>query len=336
MDMKLPNGKVPKSILQEVVFSHLGTSRREVIVGPTFGVDGAVIRLGEKALITSMDPITGAIERIGWLAVNINANDVSTFGVEPAFFSSCLLLPDTSSEEAVMTICTQMDRAAKKLNVSITGGHSEVTPMLPFPIVVGCCIGVAANGCYVTSRDAKPGDLLILTKSAGIEGTAILAADRFDQLSRELSRSTLVRAQKFFDDISVVNEAILAFKTGCVTAMHDPTEGGVIGGIFEMAVASEVGFRVLEEAISIAEETREICRFFEIDPLQLIASGSLLIAAKRECANELLTALRKDGVGASTIGEFLPSTAEREIVRYDGRVEKLIAPSCDHLWVALK
>lgn len=334
--MKLPSGKVPKSILQEVVFSRLGASRREVVVGPAFGLDGAVIRLGENALITSMDPITGAIERIGWLAVNINANDVSTFGVEPAFFSSCLLLPETSSGATVMTICEQMDIAAKRLNVSITGGHSEVTPMLPFPIVVGCCMGITANECYVTSRDAKPGNLLILTKSVGLEGTAILAADRFDQLSMELQRSTLIRAQRFFDDISVVNEAVLAFKTGCVTAMHDPTEGGVLGGIFEMAVASEVGFRVFEEAISIAEETMEICRFFEIDPLQLIASGSLLIAAERERADELLKALKKNGVVASTIGEFLPSTAEREIVRHDGRAEKLEAPSCDHLWAALE
>lgn len=334
--MKLPSGKVSKSILQEVVYSRLGASRREVVVGPAFGLDGAVIKLGENALITSMDPITGAIERIGWLAVNINANDVSTFGVEPAFFSSCLLLPETSSEETVMTICEQMDIAAKRLNVSITGGHSEVTPMLPFPIVVGCCMGITPNECYVTSRDAKPGNLLILTKSVGLEGTAILAADRFDQLSKELQRSTLIRAQRFFDDISVVNEAVLAFKTGCVTAMHDPTEGGVLGGIFEMAVASEVSFRVFEEAISIAEETREICRFFEIDPLQLIASGSLLIAAERERADELLKALKKNGVVASTIGEFLPSTAEREIVRHDGRAEKLEAPSCDHLWVALE
>ena len=207
-----------------------------------------------------------------------------------------------------MTICEQMDIAAKRLNVSITGGHSEVTPMLPFPIVVGCCMGITANECYVTSRDAKPGNLLILTKSVGLEGTAILAADRFDELSKERQRST----------------------------MHDPTEGGVLGGIFEMAVASEVSFRVFEEAISIAEETREICRFFEIDPLQLIASGSLLIAAERERADELLKALKKNGVVASTIGEFLPSTAEREIVRHDGRAEKLEAPSCDHLWVALE
>ena len=334
--MKLPSGKVPKHILQNTVFSHLGVARKEVIIGPAFGVDGAVIKLGEKTLITSMDPITGAIERIGWLAVNINANDVSTFGVEPAFFSSCLMLPEASSEEAVATICQQMDAAAKKLNISITGGHSEVTPMLTFPIVVGCCVGVAEKECYVTSKGAKPGDLLILTKSVGLEGTAILATDRFNQLLTELPKSTLLRAQRFFGDISVVNEAVLAFKTGCVTAMHDPTEGGVIGGIFEMAAASGVGFRVFEDAIPIADETKAVSKFFGIDPLQLIASGSLLISAGRAHGERVLIALRESGVEASAIGEFLPAITEHEIVHYDGRTEKLRPPRCDHLWTALK
>jgi hydrogenase maturation factor len=336
MRMKLASGKVPKHILQKTVFSHLGVTRKEVVVGPTFGVDGAVIRLGKKTLITSMDPITGAIERIGWLAVNINANDVSTFGVEPAFFSSCLLLPEASSEETVATVCKQMDLAAKKLNISITGGHSEVTPMLTFPIVVGCCMGVAEKERYVTSKGATPGDLLILTKSVGIEGTAILATDRFNQLSAKLPKSTLIKAQRFFNDISVVNEAVLAFKTGCVTAMHDPTEGGVIGGIFEMAGASGVGFRIFEDAISITEETKKVCKFFGIDPLQLIASGSLLISTRHAHGERVLRTLRESGVKAATIGEFLPSIAEREIVRYDGRTEQLKPPLCDHLWLALE
>ncbi|UCD95901.1 MAG: AIR synthase family protein [Candidatus Bathyarchaeota archaeon] len=327
---------MPKHILQNTVFSHLGVTRKEVVVGPTFGVDGAVIKLGEKTLITSMDPITGAIERIGWLAVNISANDVSTFGVEPAFFSSCLLLPETSSEETIATVCRQMDIAAKKLNTSITGGHSEVTPRLTFPIVVGCCIGVTEKERYVTSKGAKPGDLLILTKSVGIEGTAILATDRFNQLLTKLPKSTLLRAQRFFDDISVVNEAILAFKTGCVTAMHDPTEGGVVGGIIEMAAASGVGFRVFEDAIPITKETKKISKFFGIDPLQLIASGSLLISTGRTHGERVLTVLRESGVEAAAIGEFLPSIAEREIVRYDGRIEQLTLPLCDHLWLALE
>ena len=170
---KLPFGKVPLDILKEVVFKNLGIKRDEVVLGPSAGFDGAVIDIGNKSLIVSMDPITGAIERIGWLAVNINANDVATFGVEPVFFFSCILLPEKADRKTVETICVQMNEAAKDLGMAIVGGHCEVTPGLVNPIVVGCAMGLTEKGNYVTAGGAKLGDKLILTKSAGIEGTAI-------------------------------------------------------------------------------------------------------------------------------------------------------------------
>ena len=163
--MKLPYGKVPPEILKEVILKHLGSKRREVVVGPSYGLDGAVIEVGNKLLVTSMDPITGALERIGWLAVNINANDIATFGVQPTFFSSCLLLPENATRKTVRTICEQIDVGARKLGLAVTGGHSETTPNLPFPIVIGCCMGITEKGCYVTAQDAKAGNMLILTKS---------------------------------------------------------------------------------------------------------------------------------------------------------------------------
>jgi len=333
--MKLPAGKVPPKILEEVIFNYLGTRRKEVVVGPSYGLDGAVIEIGNKLLVTSMDPITGALERIGWLAVNINANDVSTFGVQPTFFSSCLLLPENTTEKTVKTICKQIDLSAKKLGIAVTGGHSETTPNLSFPIVIGCCMGVAEKGHYVTSRGAKAGNMLILTKSVGMEGTAILAADRHLQLARKIGKSTLKRAEDFFNHISVVKEALLAFRTGYVTAMHDPTEGGVAGGIHELAAASNVGFKVHEEKLSIAEETLRICKFFQIDPLQLIASGSLLIAVKKGFADKVVEVLEKSKIAAAVIGEFLPSK-KRLIIRKDGHVEEVVKPLLDHLWLALE
>ncbi|MGQ9641874.1 MAG: AIR synthase related protein, partial [Candidatus Bathycorpusculaceae bacterium] len=160
----LPLGKLPVEILKEIVFKNLGIKRKEVALGPAAGFDGAVIDLDDKSLIISMDPITGAVERIGWLAVNINANDVATFGVEPAFLFSCMLLPEGSERKMVETICVQMDKAAKDLGTSIVGGHCEVTPGLVNPIVVGCMLGIAEKGKYVTAGGAKPGDKLILTK----------------------------------------------------------------------------------------------------------------------------------------------------------------------------
>jgi hydrogenase expression/formation protein HypE len=334
--LRLPEGKIPVDVLEEVIFKNLGAERGEVVLGPSAGFDGAVIEIGNKSLIVSMDPITGAIERIGWLAVNINANDVATFGIEPAFILSCILLPENADRETVETISVQMNKAAKRLQIAIVGGHCEVTPGLTNPIVIGCTMGIAEKGNYVTAGGAKPGDKLIMTKNAGIEGTAILSTDREQQLKKALNPIILRNAKKFYDKISVVEDALTSFKAGGVHAMHDPTEGGVAGGIHEMADASVLGFKIFEEKIPIAKETLEICRFFQIDPLCLIASGSLLISADKHFADKIVEALAKKEIPASIIGEFLPTPEKRLMKRKDGSMDELTRPTSDHLWLALE
>ena len=333
--MKLPPGKLPINILKEVVFKNLGVIREEVVLGPTAGFDGAVIDVGDKSLIVSMDPITGAMERIGWLAVNINANDIATFGVEPAFFLSCILLPENANRKIVETISAQIDKAAKKLGMAIVGGHCEITPGLTNPIVVGCAIGLTEKGNYVTAGGAKLRDELILTKSAGIEGTAILAADREEQLKKVLNPTMLQNAKKFYDNMSVVKDALTAFKTGGVTAMHDPTEGGVSGGIHEMADASNLGVKILKEKILVQHETAGICKFFKIDPLQLISSGALLISAKPEFATKIIESLEQQKIHASVIGEFSKNLHERTMTGKNKKIQALPRPLSDHLWLAL-
>jgi hydrogenase expression/formation protein HypE len=334
-NLKLPAGKVPVDVLQNIVFQHLGVKRKEVILGPQVGVDGALVEVGNKTLITSMDPITGALERVGWLAVNVNANDIATFGVRPTFFSSCIMFPENATPKTVETICAQMDSAARKLEIAIIGGHCETTPGITHPIVVGSAIGIAEKNRYVTSSGAKPGNSLILTKGAGIEGTAILATDKKELLKKRFSNAFLKKAADFFDKISVVEEAALAFETGGVTAMHDPTEGGVAGGIQEIADASNVGVRVFEEEIPMHDETIDICKFFRIDPLQLISSGALLIAVKQGFEEEIVEMLERSGIEAAIIGEFLTEPEKRVLVGKD-RVEKaLVRPLSDHLWKAL-
>jgi len=334
--MRLPKGKVPPRILTEVVFKALGVKRTDVILGPALGEDGALMKIGDRVVVSSMDPITGAVERIGWLAVNINANDIATFGVSPIFFSSCILLPEDSGEEPIRTICGQMDLAAKRLGIAIVGGHCEVTPELPRPIVIGCCMGVAEVGRYVTSSGSKPGDMLILTKGAGIEGTAILADERRNQLVKRVGEPLVKSAEAFYDKISVVEEAILAFKTGGVTAMHDPTEGGVAGGIHELADAACLGVRVFEDKIPIDVETSQICSIFRIDPLQLISSGALLISADGGCADNIAGNILDHGIKASVIGEFFSDPERRVLIRKDGSKEDLVRPVSDHLWLALE
>jgi len=333
--MQLPPGKIPVEVLKEVIFKNLGAKRGEVVQGPRAGIDGAVINIGNKALVSSMDPITGAVERIGWLAVNINANDVATFGVEPAFFLSCIMLPTNAEKATVETISAQMNKAAEQLKIAIIGGHCEVTPWLKNPIIVGCAMGISDKGHFVTAAEAKPGDKLILTKSAGIEGTAILASDKENKLKKSLSAKTLKNAKEFYKRISIVKEAMIAFETGEVHAMHDPTEGGIAGAIHEMADASKTGVTIHEDRIRVEDETQQICNFFNIDPLQLIASGCLLIAVEPNSAQRIVKTLATNSIDSETIGDFTSFPEQRRTVLRGGRFAELVRPKTDHLWRAL-
>jgi hydrogenase expression/formation protein HypE len=222
------------------------------------------------------------------------------------------------------------------LKIAIVGGHCESTPNLSNPIVVGCILGLTKKGHYVTAGGAKPGDKLILTKSAGIEGTAILATDREQELKKTMSSGMLQAAKDFFGQISVVKDALIACKTSGVHAMHDPTEGGVAGGIHEMADASNVGVKVIEEAIKVEPETAHICSHLKIDPLQLIGSGALIISAEAESASHIVSNLKREGVHASIIGEFTENSENRVLVQKDDCIKVLPRPLSDHLWTALR
>lgn len=333
--MKLPPGKIPIDILQNIVFKNLGIDRKEVTLGPKAGVDGAVLEIGNKSVIVSMDPITGAVERIGLEAVTVNANDVATFGVEPAFIFSCIMLPEGADSQTVEAISTQMGTAAKELGIAIVGGHCESTPGLTSPIVVCCIMGLTEKGKYVTAAGSKAGDKLILTKSAGIEGTAILATDRQTQLSKVFSPMLLDSAKSFYNQISVVKDALTAYQAGGVHAMHDPTEGGILNGVHEMADAAGLGVKIFEEKIVVEPETAKICRYFEIDPLQLISSGALLISAESEAAPKIIQALHEKKIYATIIGEFNSSPIKRFLQKKDGSTEELPRPLTDQLWTAL-
>jgi hydrogenase expression/formation protein HypE len=328
-------GKVPTEVLEKIVFRHLGVKREDVILPPSIGEDAAIVRAGKEVLAFSSDPITGAEEWLGWLAVHVSANDIATRGIQPRWFNSIILLPENSTTKHIEKICTQMDKAAKQLNIAITGGHCEITPGIKQPIVTGCAVGIAEDGKYVTSSGAKIGDSIILTKGTGIEGTAILASDRKKELIKVFDKSFIMKAENFFQKISVVKDALTAFKTGGVTAMHDPTEGGVAGGLHELADAANVSFQVYEQKIIIQEETRKICAHYEIDPLQLISSGSLLIIAENGKMNEIISNLSKNDIQASTIGKITEPSSGRNFVTKTGEKTKLSRPANDNLWTAL-
>ncbi|MFQ6089801.1 MAG: AIR synthase family protein, partial [Candidatus Methanofastidiosia archaeon] len=251
----MKTGKLDPKKLPALVFKYLGTKTDSVIVGPSVGEDAAVLDFGDKKLIVSSDPITGAAQEIGFYAININANDVSVMGAIPKYFLPVILLSENSSEKALEKIMRDMDFEAKGLGISIVGGHTEVTPELENIVIVGTMLGITDR--IITSSGAEVGNRIILTKGAGIEGTSILARDKYNVLKDVIDEETLEDAKDFLKRLSVVKEALISKRFA--TAMHDATEGGVQGGLHELCDASHAGFRVDVSKIKVRRETKKIC-----------------------------------------------------------------------------
>jgi hydrogenase expression/formation protein HypE len=307
-----------------------GAESQDVIVAPKAGADFAVVSAGGGYLIVASDPITGISSNIGRYAVSVSANDVATSGNRPRFLETVILLPEGSSEALLAEISGQLHETARNLGLSIVGGHTEVTPGLKRPIVVSTVFCVVKE--YVTSGGALAGDAILMTKTAGLEGTAAIA-DESKALRVKVPRTTAVEALRLRDDLGVVEEAVAAFNTGSVHAMHDCTEGGVLGGVYEMSLASGVGFELLEGAVPLAEATRDICARLSLDPLRLIGSGSLLIAVDQEDKGKVMSAV-KDLCRITEIGRFTPSG--RHLKKKDGKTVEVKAAPEDELWRVLR
>jgi hydrogenase expression/formation protein HypE len=325
-------GKIPSDVLVRNVFRYRGAHDRSVLLGSSIGEDAALVSLGKKILVLKTDPVTGTTSDIGWLAVHINANDVACRGARPRWFLCDLLLPEKSNSTLVDTIMRQVNMAARQIGVSVIGGHSEVTPGLMKPIIVGYMVGIVNKGKFVTSSDARPNDHVIMTKSAGIEGTAVLASDYGQKIRKRASADLVTRAKAMRHRLSVVNDALIAVNTGGVRAMHDPTEGGLLQGMWELAEASKVGFLIYESMIPVLPETRRICAIFGVNPLRLMSSGCLLVAGDRRRSNLIVQHLRRKGIPAQIIGRFTARRAGRTLVRRDGTSVKIGPQERDELY----
>ncbi|MCK5593549.1 AIR synthase family protein [Candidatus Bathyarchaeota archaeon] len=322
-------------MLKQLVFSCLGAANSRVILGPKIGEDASVIDFKDRVLVVHSDPITGAVENIGWLAVNIVANDIATRGVKPLWMLIVLLLPRNMDSAKLKHITLEIDKAAKELGIAIVGGHSEVTPGIKRPIIVATAMGESQKGKLVQSSGAKVGDQVILTKGAAIEGTAILASELAESLQRKINSKIVKNAQKFIKKISVVEDALTAVKVGGVHAMHDATEGGVAAGLQEIAWASNVSIVAYEEKIPVYEETKLICQALKIDPLKTIGSGALIISASPGKTREIVDALREKGIGVSVVGEIVDKSRGSYILRRDGTKLDLSEPVKEELWRVL-
>jgi len=282
-----------------------------VVFGPGIGQDAAVIDMGDRYLVAKTDPITFATDDIGWYAVNVNANDIACMGARPKWFMASLLLPEGRADAAMADmIFAQMSTACAALDVTLVGGHTEITYDLRRPLLIGAMLGEVAKDRLVTSAGARVGDVVLLTKSVPIEGTALIAREKEDDLRRRgFSDDFIARAKGFLRDpgISVVPEALIAAEAGLATAMHDPTEGGLITGLWELAQAARVGLVIDATAIPMLPEGAELCAAYGLDPLGVIASGSLVLTTPADKVEQLTYQLAKAKIRCKAIGRVVPA-----------------------------
>lgn len=300
--MGLAAGKLPVPFLEELL-RFRGKPDPRVLLGPAVGVDAAVVRLGALDLVLKSDPVTFTSDEIGWYAVHVNANDVAVMGARPAWFQATVIVPVGTARATVRRIFRDIDRSARALGIAVTGGHTEASPAVTQPIVAGDMQGVVPHGRLVTPQGARVGDALLLTKSAGIEGTAILARS-FPREAREaLGAAGQREAARFHHEpgISVVTEALVAARLGA-TAMHDPTEGGVAAALYELARASGRELVVDLDQVPVHPFTARLCARFSLRPLGLIGSGALLVTVPAGKARGLIAALARRRVSVAQIG----------------------------------
>ena len=305
--MVLPLGKLKIDLLQQL----LPQSHRDarVIVGPKIGEDAAVIDFGESYLVAKTDPITFVTDEIGWYLICVNSNDIATMGAVPKWLLTTILLPENQTTEVLIRrIMEQINTACEHFGITLCGGHTEITYGLDRPIVIGQMLGEVEKGKLIVSSGAQAGDDLILTKGLGIEATSIIARECESDLLEKFSPTFLNRAKQYLTSpgISVLEEAQIAVRTGGVHAMHDPTEGGVATAIHELARAANLGVVVWKDALLISEETEQLCGEFDLNPLGVISSGALLIAADPTKSSKIISAITERNIPCEIIGQFLP------------------------------
>jgi len=327
--LKLEIGKIPNNILEKLLFQFSEPLRKEVLTKPGIGEDCAAINFEDDICVVTTDPITGADDEVGILGIHIACNDLASSGAEPIGILVTILAPSGTELEDLEKLLKQIKETSAAMKVDVLGGHTEITDAVNRLVLSITAIGKAQKDTLISTGGAKPGDSIILTKFAATEGTAILAWLFEKELKEEFGEELVDNAKKLLSSISVVKEGLLAAKYG-ISCMHDVTEGGVLGALWEIGTASGYGFRIEKRKIPILEETRRICNFLNLDPLKLISSGSMIIVTPD--GGELLKVLHQNDIKASEIGCI---TFEKEFILMDGNESvKINVPDSDELYRA--
>ncbi len=297
----LKTGKVPEAVLKRSIIKQIKTRRSEILVGAGVGEDCAAIELADDEIfVTSTDPITGTSHDIGSLSVHVTANDIASSGAEVIGIMLSVLLPEGTEEEELKMIMQQVEEVCSRLNIQTVGGHTEVTSVVNQPVITATGIGKVKKDRLITTSGACVGDDVVVTKWIGLEGTSIIAKEKEERLNRRFSPRFVKTAKDFSDYLSVVEDAKLAVSVG-VSAMHDVTEGGILGALWEIAESSKKGLEINLLDIPVRQETVEICEEFGINPYGLISSGSMLITTPR--GSDVVKCLKDAGINAAVIGK---------------------------------
>lgn len=328
----LKAGKLDSDLLQKIVFENITYKNPEVLTRAGIGEDCAVMDFGEYECIMSTDPITAAVNEIGSLAIHITCNDIASNGIQPLGIMLAVMLPLGTTETDIELIMKQAGSAAAELGVEIIGGHTEITQAVNTPVIVSTAVGKGRKGSSQSAVGMKEGDFIMMTKFAGIEGTGIIATDYRDELKGICTDEELEEAENLLKQVSVVREGIAAGKVG-TAGMHDITEGGVLGAVWEMCQISGTGCEIWTDKIPVKEVTKKICGHFNINYLRLISSGCMIIIVTPEKREELEAAMEKDGVKISCIGRICGKASG--IMQTDcetGEKREITPPESDELY----
>ena len=305
--------------------------RPEVLVGPSVGQDCAALQVAaDEVLVMSTDPITGTVKDMGRHCIHITANDLAASGAEPVGMLLTVMLPDTMEEAELRQLMQQAEKTCEELNIEILGGHTEITNVVRQPLISVTGVGKIRRDRLSTLRQIQPGQDVVVTKWIGLEATSILAKEREDELMARFPSGLVDEAKGFDRFLSVVKEARIAMEHGA-TAMHDITEGGVFGALWEMASGAGVGLEIDLKAIPIRQETVEICEYFGVNPYQIMSSGSMMIVTDQ--GHELARQLELEGIHGTVIGRTVGGNDR--ILRNGQDVRYLDKPQPDELYKVL-
>ncbi len=324
-------GKIPENVLKRSVFKNITVKRDEVLIHSGVGEDCSALQVKDKAIVLSTDPITGTAKDIGKLAFHITANDIASSGAELIGILLTIIFPPENSEEELKQIMNDVSELAGRYHVEILGGHTEVSAAVNQTLVSVTGVGQIDPGKVVSTGGLKPGQDVVVTKWIGLEGTSIIALEKEAQCREKLPGDLVDTAKSFQDLLSVVEDGKIAMQVG-VSAMHDVTEGGIFGALWEMAAASGTGLEIDLKKIPIRQETIEVCELFDVNPYYLISSGSMLIGTDH--GSQLVDELAKAGIHAAVVGRATEGN-DRVIVNGEER-RFLEPPKPDQLFAALQ